>query len=74
MSPFQLLFSKAVGDLSSSSQDPDQEPGTFQNQPAAGPEGLLSKVNESVDRLSVCIYIYSTCVKHTGTTQENKRL
>lgn len=43
---FQLHICKTVRDLSSSSQDLYQEPGAFQSQPAAGPEGLLSEVNQ----------------------------
>lgn len=46
LSHSQLHFCKAVGDLSSSSQDLHQKPGAFKSQPAAGPEGLLSKVKE----------------------------
>lgn len=46
LSHSQLHFCKAVGDLSSSSQDLHQKPGAFKSQPAAGPEGLLSKVKD----------------------------
>lgn len=44
----QLHFSEALRDLSTSPEALHQEPGTFQSQPAAGPEGLLSKVQRYI--------------------------